>query len=180
MNDIAVIHLRGKRGGFAIVDSDMYEELNKRSWRLTKNGYVVTSVYDPATQKTDPVALHCFVNGTPKGSDTDHANGYKIDNRRRNLRDSTRSQNNANAGCRGKKATPFKGVFWHKRAARWMAAIGQNGKLVYLGLFDDDRTAAAAYNAAAVERFGPFAKLNTFLGRDLSAFSGVAGSRRQA
>jgi len=40
--------------------------------------------------------------------------------------------------------------------------IGYDGKLYHLGYFADEEEAARAYNAAATEHFGEFARLNVF------------------
>lgn len=56
----------------------------------------------------------------------------------------------------------FKGVSWNKSKRKWQAQIMKDGKRQYLGYFVCEKEAAAAYNAAAIELFGEFAKLNNF------------------
>ncbi|MBJ7429619.1 MAG: hypothetical protein JHD28_11805 [Bacteroidia bacterium] len=43
---------------------------------------------------------------------------------------------------------------------KWWARISINGKETTLGLFENEREAAEAYNAAAVEFYKEYAKLN--------------------
>lgn len=43
---------------------------------------------------------------------------------------------------------------------KWAAQVFHNKKHHYLGLFVDPKDAAIAYDAKAVEIFGPFARLN--------------------
>lgn len=54
----------------------------------------------------------------------------------------------------------YKGVSFHKLTGRWSAQIGVNRRLHYLGLFDTPEQAAYAYDAAAKEHHGEFARLN--------------------
>lgn len=61
-----------------------------------------------------------------------------------------------NTGARG----IFKGVTFHVGAGRHMAQIGVNGRNNYLGLFDSATDAALAYDVAAKQHFGEFARLN--------------------
>jgi len=90
----------------------------------------------------------------------DHRNGDKLDNRRRNLRTATTSQNKANEGLRRNNTSGFKGVYWSAWADKWMAKITANYKDIYLGYFTRKVDAARAYNRAARRYFGKYAQLN--------------------
>jgi hypothetical protein len=86
----------------------------------------------------------------------DHRNCQRADNRRRNLREATRSQNGANSGSLSPRNTSgFRGAVWHD--GRWEAVVKSQGRIRYFGRYD---TAAAAGQAAATARaeiFGAFA-----------------------
>ncbi len=87
----------------------------------------------------------------------DHINGDRSDNRIFNLRECSRLQNNCNSRSFGKCG--FKGVSTDK--GRWRARIGVSGrKMRFLGLHDTPEAAARAYDRAARELWGDFAKLN--------------------
>ena len=88
----------------------------------------------------------------------DHRNLKKDDNRFRNLRCGTHSQNHANATSNASNTSGFKGVSWHSRARKWRAGIGIDGRTHYLGLHSSRRAARAAYKVAAAEHFGDFAR----------------------
>lgn len=105
------------------------------------------------------IYLHREVMQTPKGFDTDHINGNKLDNRRENLRISSRSENNMNQK-KTRGVSKYKGVCWHKQRSKWKAEIKLNGIKKHLGLFTSEEAAAEAYDQAAKELFGNFAKTN--------------------
>jgi len=88
----------------------------------------------------------------PKGQ-IDHINGERSDNRILNLRDVHRNENAKNRreyACNKSGAT---GVCWHKRHKKWRAAIGAEGRKIYLGVFDDISDAIAARKSAE-RRYG--------------------------
>jgi len=105
------------------------------------------------------VYMHRLIMSVPRGLEVDHIDGNGLNNQRSNLRIATRSQNMANTGPRG-GSSRFKGVSFHKRAAKWQAYITVENHRHYLGLHGDEVSAAQAYDIAAREAFGEFAKLN--------------------
>jgi hypothetical protein len=88
----------------------------------------------------------------------DHQNLDRADNRICNLRLATYSQNSANSSKRANCSSRFKGVTRNRRGGNWLAGIRVNGQHVYLGTFEHEAEAAAAYMSAAVEAFGEFAR----------------------
>lgn len=94
------------------------------------------------------------------GESVDHANGNPLDNRRENLRLASRAENVRNQTRRADNTSGFKGVTWHKQRQRWQSRISVDGKKHSLGLFDNAEEAARAYDVAARELHGEFARLN--------------------
>lgn len=90
----------------------------------------------------------------------DHKNGDTLFNRRFNLRPATNQQNQFNRKKSPGRSSRFKGVSWNKRSGQWHAYIRLSGKRKHLGFFDDEERAARAYDTAAVEMFGEFARPN--------------------
>ena len=97
--------------------------------------------------------------GTDPGSNqVDHAVG-KHDNT--SVRIATASQNGANCRKWNKEtSSKYKGVYWNTGCNKWLAKIGVNRRRIHLGVFENEKDAAKAYNKAAIEYFGEFAKLN--------------------
>ncbi len=78
----------------------------------------------------------------------DHIDGDRFNNRWKNLRDVSSSDNHKNAARRSDNTSGAVGVVWHKTKKRWMAGTNLNGKYQYLGLFETFDEAVAARKAA--------------------------------
>ena len=81
-----------------------------------------------------------------------------LDNRKKNLRIVTRSQNEWNRGKQKNNTTGYKGVILSR--GRYVARIRVKSKLIYLGSYIDKKEAAKSYNMGAIKYHGEFAKLN--------------------
>ncbi len=90
----------------------------------------------------------------------DHINGNPADNRIKNLREATQSQNNGNRKKQKNCSSIYKGVCWNNAVDKWLVQIAIEGKGKYLGHFINERDAGLAYNIAAKKHFGKFALLN--------------------
>lgn len=88
----------------------------------------------------------------------DHINGDKYDNRIANLRQCSQAENNRNARKLAKATSKYKGVYFYKASCIWRAQIKINGRQIYLGQFDSEEDAHAAYCAAAKKYHGEFAR----------------------
>lgn len=87
----------------------------------------------------------------------DHINGVKNDNRIKNLRSCTLSQNNRNATKRKDNTSGFKNVSWNKRVNKYRVQIKVNRKNKYIGHFTDINEANQAAIAARLKYHGEFA-----------------------
>ena len=96
----------------------------------------------------------------------DHVNKDALDNRRRNLRGCTSSQNRANQNVIKSNTSGFMGVIADRRGKRiiWRAQLQVNGKHISLGGYEDPVLAAKAYDKAKLEYFNEFATTNAMLG----------------
>lgn len=94
----------------------------------------------------------------PDAEQVDHINGNGLDNRRCNLRAATPGQNMANRPRRRDNRTGFKGV--HRSGPGFSAQIKSKGVRTYLGYYKTADAAARAYDWAALQIHGPFARTN--------------------
>ena len=131
-----------------------------RAHRRDHAGYVAPDGYWRITIDGKSWLLHrlawLYMTGDEPPAIIDHADLDRTNNRWANLREATKSQNNANSHTRARSATGFKGVFHHKRKFR--AQISVDGRCKYLGLFSSPEEAHAAYQRAAEAQYGNFAR----------------------
>lgn len=139
------------KGFKTMVDDEDYAKVIKRTWHF-EHGYARSSY-------PTYIYMHQLILG--KSGTTDHINGNGLDNRRINLRKCTARQNSLNHGFNKNNTSGYKGVGWHKQVSKWRAYIEVNKKHISLGLFENKKEAALAYNTAAKKHFGEFAKINT-------------------
>ena len=142
-----------KNGASFIFDIKDMDIVKNHSWSISR-GHVRTCVDGRS------VYLHQILLDTTCDTEIDHINGDKMDNRRCNLRFATHAQNNQNKGLRRDSTTGYKGVCFDKRSGKYIAYINANGKRTYLGYFDDKLSAAYAYDAAALQMHGDYARPN--------------------
>lgn len=152
--DVAHISLAGGHPA-TIVDADAGAAVFARNWYLHSGKYAASG---PRTSVR--VFLHRLLLQVPEGMFVDHINGDKLDNRRCNLRAATAHQNARNRANHQKTSSRFKGVYFHKHTRKWKGTIHVDGKHSHLGLFANEEDAARAYDAAARQHYGEFARLN--------------------
>lgn len=147
------------QGKFAHVDAGVDLSILRRVWHYTAKGYAATN--EPKAeggQRT--VLLHRLIMNAPDDCEVDHIDGDPLNNRTSNLRLVSRQQNMFNQRKRKGTVSRFKGVSWCKRSERWLAQIMVNKRNKFLGYFSVEEEAAAAYDSAAREFFGEFARPN--------------------
>lgn len=151
--------IRLTRGYSAIVDDSDHAAVAQYRWHARVDNHVV---YAARNAKKDgggysTLRLHTFLTGWSR---VDHIDGDGLNNRRSNLRPASALENNQNTQKRAAAYSQYKGVSWCKREGRWFAQIQCQRQHQHLGYYPTEVEAALAYDAAARELFGEFARPN--------------------
>lgn len=147
------------RGQFALIDTSDYDRVSEYKWASLGRGRLFyASSHERGSNKNLP--MHRLVLNAPKGMQVDHINCDGLDNRRANLRLCTTSQNCQNQRRQLGSTSGYKGVCWSRQDYCWIAYIKLNSVRRHLGSFDTAEKAAKAYDKAALELFGEFARPN--------------------
>jgi hypothetical protein len=162
-----IVPLHGKlaRGRHAFVSARHYDLVMAYRWwvweRRLPNGsldgpYAVTTIRLPDGRRVT-IKMHQLIMGC---AGVDHRNGYGLDNTDYNLRKANQAQNGANRRPSAGSTSGYKGVYRDAQSGKWRASITVNYKTRKLGRFAGEEDAARAYDDAAVEAWGSFARLN--------------------
>lgn len=146
----------------AIVDDADFEWLNQYKWWYHSAGYAVRGIEKDGQKRT--IYMHRSIIKPPSNLLVDHRNLDGLDNRQCNLRMCTHNQNHMNSPKRLGCTSRYKGVCWDKVRRKWETYIRFAGRRHHLGRFNEESDAARAYNTAATEHFGIFARLNEIPG----------------
>lgn len=154
-------------GNYVFVDDEDYERLNKHRWYLWRNKkkdtlklYAIRAIYPSG--KT--IYMHRVILAVPsKKIDIDHKNHNGLDNRKKNLRICSRSENQQNSRKQKNKTSIYKGVSLERKLGKWRSEIMTKIGKKFLGYFKDEKKAARAYNQAAVKYFKKFHNINKII-----------------
>lgn len=149
---------------YALVDDEDFESVNQFKWHASGETWGIRYALRTAViaGEPTPIQMHKFILGVGSGQMVEHKNRNGHDNRRKNLRPCTPSQNQAGRKIGKNNKTGYKGVYWREDRGCYMAQIYKNSKRHYLGRYDNPIDAAKAYNEAAIEFYGEFAFENKF------------------
>jgi outer membrane translocation and assembly module TamA len=117
-----------------LIDVEDVERVSKYAWSLNRQtGYIQnTRSYHEGKGRY----IHQFIIGKKDGFEIDHINMDKLDNRKKNLRHTSRKAN-----CLNNK---FKGICWDKNREKWLVYIGHK----YVGRYADKQDAINARKKA--------------------------------
>ncbi|MGB7582666.1 MAG: AP2 domain-containing protein [Sedimentisphaerales bacterium] len=153
------------KGLRAIVSPEDYDRLAACNWCASKCRHTIyaqrTARTTSGPKRQHNVRMHREVLGITDDRFVDHQNHNGLDNRRSNLRITTPAQNGWNRNKTASSCSSrFKGVCWSRKMVKWHAQIKENGRQTTIGYFDDEESAARAYDAKAKELYGQYAALN--------------------
>lgn len=151
------------RGIIALADANDLPALSQFRWHAAKG---TNSIYAGACGGHRSKAaigrrhfkMHALLLDFPQI--VDHVSGFTLDNRRANIRACTSQQNACNARKSIGKTSRYKGVSWHRRSQRWQVYVSRHHRPVYVTSSKCETAAARAYDAAARDLYGPYARLN--------------------
>ena len=144
----------------SVVDLSLVERHAWLSHAVQNNVYAVrnATVLERALGAPKRIRMHNVINPPPEGYMSDHRDGNGLNNTRGNLRHATHQQNMYNRRTHKESGLP-KGVI--ALGKRYMAKIRANGVNMVVGVYDTVEEASAAYDRAALEHHGEFARLNS-------------------
>lgn len=151
------------QGKTAIVSAEDFEYINQWKWSYDGHNHCAVrseTIKKDGKYKSKSILMHKLIMETPKGMDTDHINGDRLDNRKSNLRICTHRENMCNRKQSKANKSGYKGVSWDNKYSKWVTRIRTSEKYMHVGYFKDKLSAAKAYNEAAKKHHGKFAKLN--------------------
>ena len=144
---------------FVLVDDENYNWLNQWKWFAHKHRntfYAERNIQQK--NKRIVIKMHYVILEKKKGFIIDHIDRNGLNNQQNNLRYATIQQNNINRGIYKNNKSGIRGVYWHKGVEKWAACIRKNRKSFHLGLFNNIKEASIAYEEAAKNYFGKFAR----------------------
>jgi len=151
---LALITSREKQ---ILVNKADYERIKRYTWSVDKRGYAVANIQGKKQ------TMHRMIKQAPPHIGIDHINGNPLDNRTDNLRICNQHENMGNMGkdkSYQNYYSKYKGVTFDKRKGKYMARVTSDYRGIFLGYYDNEIEAAAAYDRGAIKCFGEFARIN--------------------
>ncbi len=136
-------------GMHAIVDADDVRLLLGTSWQARWRHDGKTAY----ASSNRGVRMHRLILGAQPDQLVDHRDHDGLNNRRKNLRLATHTQNSVNR--RTQPGRNLKGAFPHRQ--KWCARIKIAGRSVHIGSFDTEAAAHEAYLVRVAAEHGEFA-----------------------
>lgn len=140
-----------------IVDVDDLPKIQTIKWCMGGSG----KNYPVGWYNGKLIRLNRYIMKCPENMVVDHKNHNTYDNRKSNLRIVSRQQNSMNKKVLDKSTSGHTGVVWDKSRSKWQARIRYNGKLIFLGRYNDIENAISARQDAENKYFGQYAYSNS-------------------
>lgn len=141
-------------------DSD-YELVSKYKWfSIPRGGLFYIAAKPIIDGRVTTIYMHRLIMDAKKGEEVDHIDSRGENNHRINLRLCSRQDNMCCRRKRKNTGSKYLGVSKYNDGIRWVAQIQRDKKVYFLGIYLTEEQAALAYNRAAVEKHGEFARLN--------------------
>lgn len=135
--------------GYTKVDDNCYEELKKYKWNIS--GKKLNYVFNTKLGRLNRFIMNC-----PKDKIVDHKNGDTLDNRKKNLRICTYSQNSMNSYHTKRGQSGHRNVVWDKKQKKWSVIIQKDYKMNFFGSYESLKKAIMVANKNRKKLFGEF------------------------
>jgi hypothetical protein len=147
--EISMRNHKGEIVAWAIADIDDFDKITKYKWFLTKGGYA-------ESKESEHIKMHHLVFKKPDNEFVIyHSDKNKLNNRKKNLREVTKSMNSFNrditpsgSGCVG--------VHFDKARGKWLASIQKDSKNINLGRFENLEDAIKSRKNAELFYYGEY------------------------
>jgi len=147
----------------SIVDDEDFDKLNQFKWfaHWDRHNWYACRHTGRINGKDPITGMHRVIMNPQENMEVDHKDGDGLNNQKSNLRVCTHRQNNRNLKPRlDKISSKLKGVSWHKKNRKFTSTITSNQNTIHLGCFNSEQEAAIAYDKAAKQLHGDFARTN--------------------
>lgn len=131
-------------------DLEEYDKIKEYYWYQHPFGYI------KGWANGKCVMMHRFILDCNSDNEVDHINHVKADNRKANIRECNRQQNQYNQPIQKSNTSGYKGVDLHKASNKYRARIRVEGKRIELGYFEDPKEAYEEYCKASEKYHGEF------------------------
>lgn len=144
-----------------LIDPEYLHLIKEYYWRAASRDNCTYAETFTTGKNRKKIRIHNLILPPTDSTFVDHINCNGLDNRAKNLRLCTRSQNSMNTRPRKNTFSKYKGVTYSCCPTKpYRSRIQLDGKMISLGLFYTQKEAAISYNQAALKYFGEFARLN--------------------
>ena len=150
------------QGYVTLVDNDIYELFCGFRWhvhRWRNYLYAARNIFNREKYVLSKMHREIF-QLSPNEGIVDHINKNTLDNRRENLRVTTKSMNAYNRKFQSNNTSGYRGVHWVTRDKIWRTHINVTCRRIWCGNFNNLIQAAKAYDIVATKYLGDSAILN--------------------
>jgi len=160
-----VLEIPLTQGFVSLIDDEDWDIVGDFKWSAKPNGNMVYAVRGKMKNyQLKMILMHrqimLYYHPDKEIFDIDHKDRNGLNNQKDNLRFCTDVTNQQNKIGKSNTSSEYKGVSLKKSTRRWSATITVRRVQLHLGYFDTEVLAARAYDEAAKEHFGEFARCN--------------------
>lgn len=149
------------QGKIALVDDDLFDELNKFKWCAHQNRKSIYAKRGGPNGATILMHREVFrLRGLSIPKTIDHCDHNGLNNQSSNLRPATNQEQSRNQRRRCTNESGFIGVNFERPRGKWRASASANGRRTFLGYHETALEAALAHDDFVRANHGEFAVLN--------------------